>query len=71
VRSAAVKFTETDPGSPEVEELFSKLIPCDFIGFCQTLNPLGDHHGGKEVFANDRKIGHNSNAFLGGSRLWT
>jgi glucose-6-phosphate isomerase len=20
------------------------LIPCDFIGFCQTLNPLGDHH---------------------------
>ena len=22
----------------------SKLIPCDFIGFCQTLNPLSDHH---------------------------
>jgi glucose-6-phosphate isomerase len=22
----------------------TKLIPCDFIGFCQTLNPLGDHH---------------------------
>ena len=22
----------------------SKLIPCDFIGFCQTLNPLRDHH---------------------------
>jgi len=22
----------------------SKLIPCDFIGFCHTLNPLGDHH---------------------------
>lgn len=22
----------------------SKLIPCDFIGFCQSLNPLGDHH---------------------------
>ncbi len=22
----------------------SKLIPCDFIGFMQTLNPLGDHH---------------------------
>ncbi len=22
----------------------SKLIPCDFIGFCQTLNPLNDHH---------------------------
>ncbi|TWT32982.1 glucose-6-phosphate isomerase [Blastopirellula retiformator] len=21
-----------------------KLIPCDFIGFCQSLNPLGDHH---------------------------
>jgi glucose-6-phosphate isomerase len=20
------------------------LIPCDFIGFCQTLNPLGEHH---------------------------
>jgi glucose-6-phosphate isomerase len=20
------------------------LIPCDFIGFCQALNPLGDHH---------------------------
>jgi glucose-6-phosphate isomerase len=22
----------------------TKLIPTDFIGFCQTLNPLGDHH---------------------------
>ncbi len=22
----------------------TKLIPCDFIGFCQTLNPLGHHH---------------------------
>jgi glucose-6-phosphate isomerase len=22
----------------------TKIIPCDFIGFCQTLNPLGDHH---------------------------
>lgn len=22
----------------------TKLIPCDFIGFCQTLNPLGLHH---------------------------
>jgi glucose-6-phosphate isomerase len=22
----------------------TKLIPCDFIGFCQALNPLGDHH---------------------------
>jgi glucose-6-phosphate isomerase len=22
----------------------TKLIPCDFIGFCQTLNPLGEHH---------------------------
>ncbi|HZU76823.1 MAG TPA: glucose-6-phosphate isomerase [Dehalococcoidia bacterium] len=22
----------------------TKLIPCDFIGFCQPLNPLGDHH---------------------------
>ncbi len=22
----------------------TKLIPCDFIGFCNTLNPLGDHH---------------------------
>ena len=22
----------------------TRLIPCDFIGFCQTLNPLGDHH---------------------------
>jgi glucose-6-phosphate isomerase len=22
----------------------TKLIPCDFIGFCQTLNPLGAHH---------------------------
>src|SRR4030095_3161313 len=20
------------------------LIPCDFLGFCQTLNPLGRHH---------------------------
>jgi len=23
----------------------TKLIPCDFIGFCQTLNPIGRHHG--------------------------
>ena len=22
----------------------TKLIPCDFIGFCQALDPLGDHH---------------------------
>ncbi|MEC4748001.1 glucose-6-phosphate isomerase [Methylomicrobium sp. Wu6] len=22
----------------------TRLIPCDFIGFCQTLNPLGDQH---------------------------
>jgi len=22
----------------------SKLIPCDFIGFCRSHNPLGDHH---------------------------
>jgi len=22
----------------------TRLIPCDLIGFCQTLNPLGDHH---------------------------
>jgi glucose-6-phosphate isomerase len=22
----------------------TKLIPCDFIGFCQPLNPLGPHH---------------------------
>ena len=22
----------------------TKLIPCDFIGFCEPLNPLGDHH---------------------------
>ena len=22
----------------------TKLIPCDFIGFAETLNPLGDHH---------------------------
>jgi glucose-6-phosphate isomerase len=22
----------------------TKLIPCDFIGFCQSLNPTGDHH---------------------------
>src|SRR5436309_2179830 len=22
----------------------TKLLPCDFIGFCQTLNPLGRHH---------------------------
>jgi glucose-6-phosphate isomerase len=22
----------------------TKLIPCDFIGFCRTLNPLGSHH---------------------------
>ena len=22
----------------------ARLVPCDFIGFCQTLNPLGHHH---------------------------
>jgi len=22
----------------------TKLVPCDFIGFCQSLNPLGSHH---------------------------
>ncbi len=22
----------------------TRLIPCDFIGFCRSLNPLGDHH---------------------------
>ena len=22
----------------------SRLVPCDFIGFCQSLNPLGRHH---------------------------
>jgi len=22
----------------------TKLIPCDFIGFCRSLNPVGDHH---------------------------
>jgi len=22
----------------------TKLVPCDFIGFCQTLNPIGGHH---------------------------
>ena len=22
----------------------TRLIPCDFIGFCQSLNPLGNHH---------------------------
>lgn len=22
----------------------TRLIPCDFIGFCNTLNPLGNHH---------------------------
>jgi glucose-6-phosphate isomerase len=22
----------------------TKLVPCDFIGFCQTLNPIGNHH---------------------------
>ncbi len=22
----------------------TKLVPCDFIGFCRTLNPVGNHH---------------------------
>ena len=22
----------------------TKIVPCDFIGFCQALNPLGNHH---------------------------
>lgn len=22
----------------------TRLVPCDFIGFCRTLNPLGNHH---------------------------
>jgi glucose-6-phosphate isomerase len=28
----------------------TRLIPCDFIGFVQSLNPLGDHH--KKLMAN-------------------
>jgi glucose-6-phosphate isomerase len=22
----------------------TRLVPCDFIGFCRSLNPIGDHH---------------------------
>jgi glucose-6-phosphate isomerase len=22
----------------------TKLVPCDFIGFAQSLNPIGEHH---------------------------
>jgi len=22
----------------------TKIVPCDFIGFCQTVTPIGDHH---------------------------
>src|SRR5690606_5044561 len=22
----------------------TQLVPCDFIGFCQSLNPVGNHH---------------------------
>ena len=52
---AAVKY-ETGPiywGEPGTNGQHSfyqlihqgtKLIPCDFIGFCQSLNPLGNHH---------------------------
>ena len=37
----------------------TRLIPCDFIGFCQTLNPLGAHHDllMANVFAQSRGAG--------------
>ena len=28
----------------ELMHLGTELVPCDFIGFCQSLNPLGNHH---------------------------
>jgi glucose-6-phosphate isomerase len=55
-RSGAVVNYETGPiywGEPGTNGQHSfyqlihqgtKLIPCDFIGFCQSLNPLGNHH---------------------------
>jgi glucose-6-phosphate isomerase len=55
-RSGAVVDYETGPiywGEPGTNGQHSfyqlihqgtKLIPCDFIGFCQSLNPLGNHH---------------------------
>jgi hypothetical protein len=26
----------------------TKLVPCDFIGFCRPLSPLADHHMSRE-----------------------
>jgi glucose-6-phosphate isomerase len=55
VNGAAVKY-QTGPiywGEPGTNGQHSfyqlihqgtKLIPCDFIGFCKTLNPIGRHH---------------------------
>ena len=42
----------------------TKLIPCDFIGFNQTLNPLGDHHDllMANVFAQTEALGFGKTA---------
>jgi glucose-6-phosphate isomerase len=50
VSKTQVLSTGVNPG-PTVNTLFyqlihqgTRLIPCDFIGFAKTLNPLGRHH---------------------------
>lgn len=42
----------------------TKLIPCDFIGFCKTLNPLGAHHDllMANVFAQAEALAFGKNA---------
>ena len=42
----------------------TKLVPCDFIGFCRTLNPLGNHHDllMANVFAQAEALAFGKNA---------
>ena len=35
---------DLDRNLPVLMGLLTVLIPCDFIGFCQALNPLGNQH---------------------------
>ncbi len=48
----------------------TKLIPCDFIGFCQSLNPLGRHHDllMANIFAQSEALGLRQDGRAGQSR---
>jgi glucose-6-phosphate isomerase len=42
----------------------TKLVPCDFLGFCQSLNPLGEHHDllMSNLFAQSEALAFGQNA---------